>query len=200
MKKIFEIKDKKIISEMLHTVEYGTLAICSNNKPYSLPINFVEFNNDIYFHGSKKGKKIDILTDNKYASFSVVEPYSVIPSYFSSNNNLACPATHFFKSIIINGMIEFIDNYDEKIKILTALMKKLQPEGKYEPLYKDIYKKNIDSTAIYKLTANETKAKFKLGQNLNKDRFDLIIEHLDKRGDPKDILTIKLMKEFKNNL
>ena len=35
----------------------------------------------------------DIL-NNALASFSVVEPYSMIQSYFSSTGNLACPATH----------------------------------------------------------------------------------------------------------
>ena len=44
---------------------------------------------------------IDILKNNQFASFSVVESYSMIQSYFSSNDKLACPATQFFKSIIM---------------------------------------------------------------------------------------------------
>ena len=81
MKSIFEIKDKKIINEVLDKAEYGILALCSENRPYSLPINFVEIDNEIYFHGSKRGTKIDILKSNQFASFSVVEPYSMIDSF-----------------------------------------------------------------------------------------------------------------------
>lgn len=197
MKQIFEITNKEIINEMLNNAEYGTLAICDNNKPYSLPINFVELNNEIYFHGSKKGRKIDILKNNQFASFSVVESYSMIQSYFSSNDELACPATQFFKSIIIDGEIKFVENYDEKVKVLSELMKKLQKEGKYKPLSEEVYQKAINATTIYKLISNEIKAKFKFGQHLNQERFDMIIKHLEERANEKDILTIKLMKEFK---
>jgi nitroimidazol reductase NimA-like FMN-containing flavoprotein (pyridoxamine 5'-phosphate oxidase superfamily) len=198
MKQIFEVTNKEIIDEMLNNAEYGTLAICTNNKPYSLPINFVELNNEIYFHGSKKGRKVDILKNNQFASFSVVESYSMIQSYFSSNDELACPATQFFKSIIIDGEIKFVENYDEKVKVLSELMKKLQKEGKYKPLSEEVYQKAINATTIYKLIPNEIKAKFKFGQHLNQERFDMIIKHLEERGNKKDILTIKLMKELKD--
>ena len=198
MKLVFEIKNKTIINEVLNNAEYGTLAICNNNKPYSLPINFVELNNEIYFHGSKKGRKIDILKNNQFASFSVVESYSMIQSYFSSNDELACPATQFFKSIIIDGEIKFVENYDEKVKVLSELMKKLQKEGKYKPLSEEVYQKTINATKIYKLIPNEIKAKFKFGQHLNQERFDMIIKHLEERGNEKDILTIKLMKKLKD--
>jgi nitroimidazol reductase NimA-like FMN-containing flavoprotein (pyridoxamine 5'-phosphate oxidase superfamily) len=197
MKQIFEITDKEIISEVLDNAKYGTLAICNKNKPYSLPINFIELNNEIYFHGSKKGRKIDILENNQFASFSVVESYSMIQSYFSSNDELACPATQFFKSIIIDGEIKFVENYDEKIKVLSDLMNKLQIEGKYKPLSEEVYQKAINATTIYKLIPNEIKAKFKFGQHLNQERFDMIIKHLEERANEKDILTIKLMKKLK---
>ena len=58
MKSQFEIKDKIVIDDILNNSEYGTLALCNNNIPYSIPINFVQVNNCIYFHGAKKGKKI----------------------------------------------------------------------------------------------------------------------------------------------
>ncbi len=198
MKQIFEIADKKIIKNVLDNAEYGTLAICHDNKPYSLPINFVEFNNEIYFHGSKKGRKIDILKHNQFASFSVVESYSMIQSYFSSHDSLACPATQFFKSIIIDGKIEFIENYDTKTEVLSKLMVKLQKEGKYKSLNEEIYQKSINATTIYKLVPDMIKAKFKFGQHLNEERFNMIIEHLESRGEEIDIATINLMRKFKD--
>ncbi len=197
MKQVFEITNQNIINEVLNNAEYGTLAICDNDKPYSLPLNFVKINEDIYFHSSKKGRKIDILQNNQFASFSVAESYSLIQSYFSSNDELACPATQFFQSIIIDGNIEFVEDYDEKVLALQKLMEKLQPEGKYKPLNDEVYQKMINVTTIYKLVPNETRAKFKFGQHLNQERFEMIISYLEKRNNPKDMLTIKLMKELK---
>ncbi len=198
MKSIFKVENLEIIYEVLDKAQYGTLAICRDDKPYSLPLNFVRIDDNLYFHGSKKGRKIDILKANLFASFSVVEPYSVISSYFSSKENLACPATHFFKSVIIDGKIEFVENYEEKVQAVAALMQKLQKEGKYKPLEDEVYEKMIDSTTIYKLNIVKTGAKFKFGQHLSQERFDMILEHLQKRGDKRDIETIKLMEELRN--
>ncbi|MCF6173566.1 MAG: pyridoxamine 5'-phosphate oxidase family protein [Campylobacteraceae bacterium] len=199
MKSIFGIRDQKIIQEVLDLAEYGTLAICKDNKPYSLPVNFVYLDKCIYFHGSLKGRKIDILKKNQLASFSVVEPYSVIQSYFSSTDNLACPSTHFFKSIMIDGRVEFVQNYEEKVQALSALMQKLQKEGGYKPLGEEVYKKMINATTVCKIIIDSISGKFKFGQHLSQERFDMIIEHLEKRGNKKDINTIKLMKKFKKD-
>jgi len=200
MKQIFEIKDDKIIEELLGNVEYGTLAICVDNKPYSVPLNFVKIGDALYFHGAKKGRKIDILKQNMQASFSVVESYSMIQSYFSSKEELACPATQFFKSVTVDGNIVFVDKYDEKVQAMSALMQKLQPEGGYKPLSDEAYTKVINATLVYKLNVEKLRAKFKFGQHLSQERFEMIIEHLAARGDDVDIVTIEAMKEFKNGV
>lgn len=57
MKPQFEIKDKNVINDILASVEYGTLALCEDNIPYSVPVNFVNIEDIIYFHGSKMGEK-----------------------------------------------------------------------------------------------------------------------------------------------
>ena len=200
MKQIFEIKDEKVIAELLDTVEYGTLAICADNKPYSVPLNFVKIGDALYFHGAKKGRKVDILNQNMQASFSVVKSYSMIQSYFSSKEELACPATQFFKSVIVDGTITFVEKYDEKVQALGALMKKLQPEGGYKPLSDEAYIKAINATLVYKLNVEKLRAKFKFGQHLSQERFQMIIEHLAVRGDDIDSVTIEAMKEFKKDV
>lgn len=197
MKKAFEITDKSMIKQIIDDTTYGTLALCADDKPYSLPLNFVGHNEEIYFHGSKKGKKISIIKENANASFSVVEEYSILPSYFSTDSGDASPATHLFKSVIIDGKIEFVDNYDEKAQALEVLMQKYQKEGNYIPLNnKEFYEKIINATCLYKLVPSDTSAKFKFGQNYNKERFQRVCEHLEQRGSKKDLQTLKLMKQF----
>ncbi len=197
MRKVYEIKDESLIQNILEDVEYGTLAICSDNKPYSLPLNFVSINKEIFFHGAKKGKKIDIIKDNNNASFSVVESYSQLPSYFSTDTGNASPATHMFKSIIIDGTIEFMEDYKQKANALEFLMQKYQKEGGYKPLNDEIYKKIINATFLYKLVPQKTSAKFHLGQDYNEERFNRVCEHLKQRGTAKDLKTLVLLSEYR---
>ena len=188
------------MQEILNKATYGVLAVCSNNTPYAIPLNFVYFNNCFYFHGSKKGKKIDILKSNKKASFSVVNEASLIPSYFSSKNNLACPATQFFSSVIANGVVEFVDSYKEKVDALTALMQKLQNESGYKSLNSSEYSSAINATTIYKLIVKEFTIKEKYGQKLPHNRLKMIIDSLQKRETQVDRFTISKIKEFRNDI
>ena len=199
MKSQFEIKDKTRIQEIIDTCQYGTLALCKDDIPYSVPMNFTYHNEIFYFHGSKKGKKIDFINDNQNASFSLVEDISFIPSYFSSKDELSCPATHFFKSLSILGKIQIINEYQEKVDALESLMQKLQPEGKYKDMNLEVYQKMIDATCVFKLVPSEIKGKIKLGQHLPPERFNLILEHLEKRGSDNDKKTLQLMKEIRCN-
>ncbi|MCP5061464.1 MAG: pyridoxamine 5'-phosphate oxidase family protein [Ignavibacteriae bacterium] len=195
MKNTFRITDKNLITEMLNSAEYGVLAL-SDEKPYAVPVNFVYLNDSIFFHGSPKGKKMKMLETNKNVSFSVISDSIIIPSYFSSTENLACPASAFFKSIIIDGTAEIMDDRNKLAKIFSAIMKNLQPEGKYKSFESNEYDKQFSAVSVIKINIENLSAKFKFGQNLNSERFQMVIEHLEKRGRETDILTIKAMKQF----
>ena len=196
MKKVYEINDQELIDDILDNAEFGTLAICMDNRPYSLPLNYVQIDGEIFVHGKKKGKKIDIMSQNSCASFSIVESYSVLPSYFSTDDGRASPATHMYKSVILDGHIEFIEDYDVKANVLECLMKKYQKEGGYIPLNDAIYQKIINATCIYKLVPTEISAKFHLGQDYNEERFKRVCEHLEKRATSKDLKTLEVLRQF----
>lgn len=189
MKKIHEITDEILINGVLENAEFGTLALCVENKPYSLPLNFVQFENDIYFHGAKKGKKIDMIKESSNASFSAVENISFLPSYFSTSDENASPATHMYKSVIIDGVIEIVEDYEQKKLALSALMEKYQKEGGYKALDDGMYQKIINATGVYRLLNQQRSAKFYLGQNFNKQRF--------KRVRKEDLATLKVLEEFR---
>ena len=197
MKQIFEIKDKEIVNSVLDHAEYGTLALCDEDIPYSVPVNFVMLGGMACFHGSHGGRKMKMIRNNPKVSLSVVESYSMIQSYFSSTEQSACPATHFFKSISIEGEAIIVECRDEKAAIMEALMQKLQPEGRYIPMSDSSYDKALEATAVVKIIISDIKAKFKLGQHLDQKRFDMIIEHLRSRGEPRDLETIELMRNFR---
>jgi len=191
----FEIKEKAIIYDILDQAEYGTLALCIDNIPYAVPVNFVRIENDIYFHGALKNKKMKMLSQNPQVSFSVVENYALIDSNFSTTEGLVCPATQFFKSVSIEGVTSLVENRKEKAKVFTALMQKLQPKGGYKPFSDSAYDASIKATAVVKIEVNNLSCKFKFGQHLSEERFEMVTSHLKKRGTKIDMRTIEIMRE-----
>ena len=194
MNQRFEIKDKILINHVLDSVEYGTLAVCDQQTPYAVPVNFVRIDAHIYFHGALSNKKMRLLDKNPKVSFSVVEDYALIASYFSSAEGLACPATQFFKSVSIEGVTEPVDAREEKALVFEALMQKLQPQGKYKPFSDEAYDKALKATAVIKIVPSSTRAKFKFAQHLTQERFEMILSHLYERDTAIDKATIKMMK------
>ena len=188
----FQCHDKELLQEILHTTEYGIFALCHDAIPYTLPLNFVWLNEKIYAHGAKEGKKVELIHANPNASFSVVKPLSLIPSYFS-NTTSACPATQLFISVHMQGVLRCVDHVEEKADALNALMQKLQPEGGYEVIaYSNpIYKKMLETIGVFEFSPNIISLKLKAGQNLSGEKKRLILEALEKRGTPLDKLSIK---------
>ena len=191
----FEIKDKTLIYDVLDKAEYGTLALCVENNPYAVPLNFVRVGSSIYFHGALKNKKMEMLRLNPKVSFSVVENYALIDSNFSSADGLACPATQFFKSVSIDGIATIQDKREVKAEIFEAFMKKFQPNGGYKPFSDSSYDKVLKTTALVKIEVEKLTCKFKFGQHLSDERFEMILSNLLARGSKIDVETVKIMKE-----
>ena len=82
----------KVIDECL----YGTLSmIDGDGYPYGIPISLVRVGEYIYFHGSRKGKKIELLKSKPMVSLSCVGKTMVIEEEF----------TTIYQSAIVAGVI-----------------------------------------------------------------------------------------------
>jgi nitroimidazol reductase NimA-like FMN-containing flavoprotein (pyridoxamine 5'-phosphate oxidase superfamily) len=138
-----------------------------------------------------------ILASNPKVSFSVVQNYSLIASFFSSTEGLACPATQFFKSVSIDGVTKLVESREEKALVFEALMKKLQPEGGYKSFSDAEYDTAIKATAVIKIVPSSLRCKFKFGQHVTKERFDMILSHLEGRDTSIDKETVKMMKQLR---
>jgi len=191
----FEITNKQAIFDLLHECDYGVLSLLDHGLPYGVPLNFACWEEGIVFHGSREGKKMELLAQNALASFNAVKSYSFIPSYFSGTTS-ACPATQFFASVTLRGTIKILDNADQKSSALNALMEKLQPEKQYETIdaSNPIYTKMVEKTAVMKFSITDVSMKLKLGQQLSNERLQNLIKQLEERGTTRDILTANAMK------
>ncbi|HRS54197.1 MAG TPA: pyridoxamine 5'-phosphate oxidase family protein, partial [Bacteroidales bacterium] len=94
--------------------------IDTQGNPYVLPFNFGYENGLIYLHSGPEGKKIDSLRKNPCVCIVFSTDY--VLRYTSEN--VACSYGMKFKSVLAYGKVEFVDNYDDKIRILNVIMKK----------------------------------------------------------------------------
>lgn len=76
-------------------------------------------------------------------------------------------------------------------------MKKLQPEGRYKSLDNEMYEKMLKATAVFKLEIDELSAKYKFGQNITQERFEMILKSLKERATKKDNETVEQMNKFR---
>ena len=193
----FDVSDPEKIKSVLNECEYGVLSLISEGEPYGMAVNFAYIDGVIYFHGSLEGRKAEAIGLGTNASFMVVKPYAFIPSYFSDTRS-ASPATQFFASVYISGHVVLLNDSKEKAFGLTALMEKMQPEGGYDPIdaKNPIYTKMLEKTGVYKIVPNVMTLKLKAGQNLSKERYDILVQHLEKR-DGAESETVQLVQSIR---
>ncbi|MBN2805834.1 MAG: pyridoxamine 5'-phosphate oxidase family protein [Prolixibacteraceae bacterium] len=90
----------------------------AENQPYVLPMNFGYENDTIYLHSGQFGLKWDIMKQNPKACITFVQGDEL--KY--QDELVACSWRVKSKSVIATGNIEFVDDYDEKVKILHIFM------------------------------------------------------------------------------
>ncbi len=136
---------------LLQKGEHGILALNGDDGyPYAVPITYSYFDGCIYFHSGKHGYKMDILTRNQKACFSVILNVEVMPSKFSAK----------YESIIVTGDISFVEDKEEKNKALEFLLDQFSPEHK-EMGMKFVYGPFGEKTAVFKMTIKEISGKGK---------------------------------------
>lgn len=185
------------IEAFLRHMSFGFLGTHSETPyPNIVPLNFVWYREALYFHSSRLGQKIKELRQNNKVTFCVADEVALIPSYFTSEK-LACPATAFFKSVLIYGAAEFVGDMDEKIGALSAFMEKLQPEGGYEPFSADDaeYRRQVKSVMVTKIVPEGISAKFKFGQNRTEEEWTKVRDGLLRRNKPKDAEAVQAMEK-----
>jgi uncharacterized protein len=194
-----EATDPAALEAVLQQAEWGTLGLQGTaGRPMLVPLNFLFFEGRIYFHGAPAGEKMERLAAGADATFLVVDPYALIPSY-AFDPVRACPASQYFKSVLAYGRVEPIHDPERKAVVLEALMRKLQPEGGYEPIRADspAYKASLQGVAVLEFTIAGMTGKFGLGQNLKPEVRENVEAFLEQRGCPLDQRTLEAMRGFR---
>ena len=92
---------------------------------------------------------------------------------------------------MIKGEAHIVDDVNEKVLALNALMKKYQPEGKYEAMTKNM--EVLEAVAVIKIIPNEMNGKYKIGQNMSKKERIELAENILNRNSKTAQDTLRIM-------
>jgi hypothetical protein len=186
-----EIKSKEKIIEFLSSQQTGRISsIDENGFPQIIPMNFVFINDAVYIHSHIRGEKLDNIRRNQKVGFEVDKSLEFLPSYFSDPTDASLADTLYI-SVVIKGNASIVSNKEEKTNALNGLMKKYQPEGRYEPIKPDM--DVLKEVEVIKIIPESLRGKYKIGQNMDmKSRIDLAKQIL-KRNSPTAKETLDIM-------
>ncbi|MGI0064121.1 MAG: pyridoxamine 5'-phosphate oxidase family protein [Nitrosopumilaceae archaeon] len=188
---LLEIKSKEKIKEFLDKEHVGRIAtIDQNGYPQVIPMNFVFLDDAIYMHSHIKGEKLENVTRNEKVGFEVDRELEFLPSYFEDTKDASLADTLYI-SVVIKGKGKIVNDKQEKTNALNGLMKKYQPEGRYESISPEM--SVLDEVAIIKVTPDMIRGKYKIGQNLQTGARRELAEKILERNSSSAKETLKIM-------
>lgn len=193
-RKEFEVKEQKLIKEVLNEAEIGYLAFNGpDGWPRITPLNFI-FDGRILWHAAIAGERFECLQRDPKATFAAVSVHLYLPSHLISEEN-ATAATMAFKSVQVRGRCLPVNDPDEKCAILNMLMEKYQPEGRYKKIspMDHLYSKVLLATGVFALAIEDVVGKFKFAQNKSEADRKRIAAKLKERGSPVDLIIAEEM-------
>jgi GNAT superfamily N-acetyltransferase/nitroimidazol reductase NimA-like FMN-containing flavoprotein (pyridoxamine 5'-phosphate oxidase superfamily) len=167
---------------LLATVDTAHFALTGpDGLPLLRCLHVVLDDDALCFHASLHGQKS--LAVGKPAVAGVERKLAVVPSY-AFDPERACPATTWYQSVQVRGLLERVEDPHRKARVLQKLMTSLQPEGGHVPIAAEhpLYRKAIDGIDVLALPLTELEGRAKLGQNRNDDQVRTALTWLWRRG------------------
>jgi len=153
-----EIKDPKIIEEILNRNPVGHLGLSWKNQPYVVPLLFAFKEGKIYVHSADSGMMMDFLRNNPSVCFEVDEFLDVVPG------PLPCKWTNTYRSVIAFGTAQILTDSDEKTAGLRLIVEKYAGGDTAQTLTKDMVQEYRSmllhrGTAVVKISIDQVTGK-----------------------------------------
>ena len=146
-----EIRDYSVILDIIHSLPVGHLAMNDAGRPYGVTMNYfseldANRNAVLYFHGAKEGRKAEILSRDPHVYFFAERddgPKVIV----RPNGNKS--VTNLYVSVSGEGMMELVEEANEKRRVLLAMANAFSEEP-FESLPDAV----VEMTAVWKLVLN----------------------------------------------
>lgn len=111
-----EVVGIEAIEEIIYEADVCRVGFSVENKPYIVPMNFGYKDQVFYFHCAKDGRKIQMLNSNPNVCFELDLHHKLV------EGPTACDWTMTFASVMGEGAMSIVDDFEEKEKALNVLM------------------------------------------------------------------------------
>lgn len=141
-----EITDFKQIMQIISECDCFRIGLTDDDGlPYIVPLNFGFEVNDgnpvLYFHGSKAGKKAELLKQQPILSFEMDCSHEL-----KEAGENAGAYSYYYGCVMGKGTVVALETPEDKIKAFKAIMRKYTKRDDFE-----FPKRALDAVAVYKI-------------------------------------------------
>ena len=148
-----EIKDANCIAAFIAKEQILRIAFYDEGDIYIVPINYgysYDEQYTFYFHGAKAGRKYELAKKTPKVGFEIDGDYTLL------TGEIACDFSATFQSVIGTGTLSVVENTEEKIKGLNAIMQQTTSKEEW-----DYSKEMLEAVAVFRLDVDKMSCKAK---------------------------------------
>lgn len=135
--KTITIENPAQIEEIIRKCPYCTVGITDHEgNPYVIPMNFAWQDGIIYLHSGPEGSKVEMVTKHPQVCINFCEGHELVYMH----KQVACSYSMKSRSIVCRGKVRFIEDMDEKYRILDIVMRQYTNDkfGYSEPAVRNV--------------------------------------------------------------
>lgn len=158
----FFITDKEEIDQIIQACDVCFVGIIEEDgSPHVFPMNFAWHEDNVILHSGPHGKHLNLIAKDNRACITFCSDRKLMYQH----PDVACSYSMDSKSVLCKGRIEFVEEFEEKEKLVKIFMKH------YTPREFKISVPAINNVKVWLLQVEEITAK-KFGQNFRKQDFE----------------------------
>ena len=116
------IESREEMEKLLQEEDLGYLGLSLNGESYVVPLNYQYSDGKIVFHCGLKGKKLVFMKANPQVCFTVARQLAEVREHAGGD-----PCHVDSDSVICYGRARFIEDINERSKVLTAFKRRFYP-------------------------------------------------------------------------
>lgn len=150
-----QISEKAEIFEIIDRNSFMTLALCRDNEPYIVTVNysFDRSSESLYFHCASSGKKVDFLRENPMVFGEILEDRGYIPGQ----------CEYAYRSVHFSGKAEQIEDIEEKRRALELMIEKFEKDAEAKK-GEFITDGDLETVRIYRISIESMTGKKSAGK------------------------------------
>lgn len=193
-KKSCEVTEKSVKEAIIQQCTVGRMAtIDEEGYPYIVPLNFVYRQGKIYFHCAHEGEKITNISRDNKVCFEVDIPLAYLDTGFFPENTVPSGVTQFYHSVIIRGKATVVNDLQEKIDALNALVVAHEPGVNITKITSEL--PAVKGCKVVAISIESMTGKQNLAQSKPDNMKEALASYFKKRGLGHDAETANLITE-----